>query len=70
MAKGKIVIDLEKYLKEKGISKNKLMFGAQIQRTQLLNYCKNKVTRVDLDVLARICDFLDCNLEDILHYEK
>jgi len=28
------------------------------------------VSRVDLDVLARICSFLDCELSDIMRYEK
>jgi putative transcriptional regulator len=66
---GKIVITLEEYLLERGISKNKLVYGAEIQRTQLQNYCKNKVTRIDLNVLARMCSFLGCGLEDIMHYE-
>ena len=66
---GKIVITLEKYLIERGISKNKLVYGAEIQRTQLQNYCKNKITRIDLNVLARICGYLNCSLDDIIHYE-
>jgi putative transcriptional regulator len=67
---GKIIITLEKYLKEHNISKSKLMQGAEMQMTQLLKYCRNQVARVDLDVLARICSYLDCSLSDIMHYEK
>ena len=66
---GRVVITLEEYLRERGISKNKLVYGAEIQRTQLQNYCKNKVSRIDLHVLARICNFLNCRLDDIIHYE-
>ena len=66
----KIVITLENYLKKHNISKNKLMLGAHMQRTQLQRYCHNKVARVDLDVLARICDFLDCQLSDIMEYQE
>ena len=66
----KIVITLENYLKKHNISKNKLMLGAHMQRTQLQRYCYNKVARVDLDVLARICDFLDCQLSDIMEYQE
>ncbi|MBQ6702699.1 MAG: helix-turn-helix transcriptional regulator [Clostridia bacterium] len=41
---------------------------AELERTQLNNFCKNKVTRLDTDVLARICCALGCKIEDILEY--
>ena len=66
---GKIVITLEEYRKAHGISKNKIVLGAGVQRTQLQRYCNNNVARVDLGVLARICHFLNCELSDIMRYE-
>lgn len=66
---GRIVITLEEYRISRGISKNKIVLGAGVQRTQLQKYCLNKVARVDLGVLARICDYLQCELQDIMHYE-
>lgn len=66
---GKIVITIEEYRKKHNISKNQIVLGAGVQRTQLQKYCQNKVARVDLGVLARICNYLHCNLEDIIHYE-
>ena len=67
---GRIVITLEEYRISRGISKNKIVLGANVQRTQLQNYCLNKVARVDLGVLARICAFLDCDLSDIMKYKR
>lgn len=61
-----VYIDLENLLKEKQISKNKLCLACNFQRTQLNNYCKNKVSRIDLSILARMCEFLDCTPNDIL----
>lgn len=54
------------YVKEKHISKNKLCEACNLQRTQLNNYCKNKVTRIDFTILAKLCEFLDCTPNDIL----
>ena len=66
----KIVIDLERVLSEKQISKTQLCYACRLQRTQLNNYCKNKVTRIDLNTLAKICDYLNCDVNDILRIEK
>ena len=65
---GKINIKLEELIKKSGISKNKLSHKAEMQRTQINNYCKNKITRLDTDVLARICSVLDCKIEDLLEF--
>lgn len=67
---GRVVLTLEEYRLAHKVSKNKLVQGARLQRTQLQNYCNNKVARVDLDVLARICGYLNCEISDILKYEK
>ena len=65
---GKIKIKLDELIKKAGISKNKLSHKAEMQRTQINNYCKNEVTRLDTDVLARICTVLDCKIEDLLEF--
>lgn len=66
----KIMINLERVLSEKQISKTQLCYACKLQRTQLNNYCKNKVTRIDLNTLAKICDYLNCDVNEILVIEK
>lgn len=66
----RIVIDLEQVLNEKNISKTKLCYACRLQHTQLNNYCKNKVVRIDLNTLARICDYIGCEVGDILKLEN
>ena len=59
----RIKIELEKVLKERKISKNQLCYACKLQHTQLNNYCKNKVVRVDLATIAkdlRLCGMQYC----------
>ena len=65
---GTIKIKLNELLKKSGMSKNKLSHKAEMQRTQINGYCNNEITRLDTDVLARICTALDCKIEDLLEF--
>lgn len=33
-------------------------------------YYNNRVIRVDIDIIARMCYVLDCDINDILKYRK
>lgn len=65
---GSIRIKLDQIIEKQGISKNKLAHRAEMQRTQLNQYCKGSITRLDTAVLARLCHALGCNIEDLLEY--
>ncbi len=65
---GCIKFKLGNLIVEKGISKSKLAHRAEMQRTQLNNYCNGKVTRIDTVVLSRLCTVLECNVEDIIEF--
>ena len=65
---GTIRIKLDELIKEAGISKNKLSQRAEMQRTQLNHYCNNDISRLDIDVLARICTVLECGIGDLLEF--
>lgn len=65
---GYIKIKLDELIKEKNISKNKLSHKAEMQRTQINQYCKGEITRLDTAVLARLCTALDCSISDLLEF--
>ena len=65
---GTIRINLAAMIEKSGLSKNKLSHRAEMQRTQLNHYCSNTVTRLDTDVLARLCTVLHCGIGDLLEF--
>lgn len=67
---GTIQIKLGELLKERKLSKNKFAQRAEMERTQLNRYINNDVALLSVDVLARMCAALECNIEDILEYTE
>ncbi len=67
---GSIEIRLGELLKSKGLSKNKFAQRAEMQRTQLNKYINNDVALLSVDVLARICTVLECDISDLLEFKQ
>ena len=65
---GIIRIKLTEMTQCRKMSKNTVMKRAEMQRTQLNHYYRNEISRIDIDVLARLCFALNCNIDDILEF--
>lgn len=65
---GTIRVKLKELLDNSGISRTKLCQWAELQPTQLNRYYNDTVTRLDIDVLARICSVLNCKIEDLIEF--
>ena len=65
---GEIRIHLAEIMQAKNVSMNQLSFRTEMQRTQLRNYRDNKIQRLDIDILKRLCYVLECNLHDLIEY--
>ena len=65
---GTIHIKLTEITHYRNMRKNAVMKKADMQRTQLNHYYRNEITHVDMDVLARLCFALNCNVDDILEF--
>lgn len=68
MEYGYIKVKAEEMRLKKGISKNKLCHAAELERKQLNAYCRGKIVRIDLSVLARLCTALECSVNNLLEY--
>lgn len=65
---GEIRIHLAEIMQAKNVSMNQLSFRTEMQRTQLRNYRDNKIQRLDIDILKRLCYVLECDLHDLIEY--
>ncbi len=67
---GKVEITLKDVLEKKDISRNKLCTMIATNYDLVNRYYNNKVIRIDLDIFARMCFALNCNVTDLLKYKK
>lgn len=67
---GKIKFKLAQILKDRNLSKNKLSITSGVRSDTILRLCKGNLTRLDLDIVCRLCKTLDCSIEDLIEYEK
>ena len=68
---GKVIVKLSEILEEKKITRNKLRTLTGIKYEVIDRYYKAKnVEMVDLDFIAKVCCVLDCEISDLLEYQK
>ena len=67
---GKIILRLDRMMVERKISLNELAERVGISNVNLSKIKNNKVTAIRFSTLAAICEVLECNVGDILEYQK
>ncbi len=68
---GRIRVKLKDILDSRGITRNKLRNLTGVKFDVIDRYYKaDMVHMVDLDLFARICCVLQCEIGDLLEYEK
>ena len=65
---GAIKLPLKEIIEESKISLNQISFRTEMQRQQLRNYRDNKIQRLDIDILKRLCYVLYCGLYELIEY--
>lgn len=63
-------ITLNQVLEDKGISQNQLAKDTGISVETIRNFKNNKTSRVSFDVLEKICNYLNCDVENVMCLEK
>ena len=67
---GTLLLNIERILQEKGISKNRICKDLDIPRTNFNRYCRNSFQRIDALFLCKLCWYLDVAPGDLLEYKK
>jgi len=67
---GSYLFKLERLLADKNISINRLLRETNTDFKVIKRIMTGDLVRIDILVLARICNFLECDISDILEYVK
>ena len=65
---GKIRLKLAEIIDSRGITRHHLSTLTGVKYAVIDRYYKNKVERVDLDLLAKVCFVLNCQICDLLEF--
>ena len=67
---GNVIFKLEDILKKNNITKYRLSRITNIRYDTICNYCKGNVTLINIEYLKIFCNVLNCNIDDIMEYQK
>lgn len=67
---GYYLFKLNSLLDEKQVTKNSVITNKEIDFNSMQRLVKGNLTRLDLDIIAKLCNELDCGIEDIVEYRN
>ena len=70
IGKSAFYFKLGNILDEKNISKNKLSQDTETDYKVITRYINGDLTRLDINILERLCNYLDCDISDIIELKK
>jgi len=65
---GYFLFKLNSMLKENNITKNAVIEKKNIDFNSIQRLITGNLTRIDLSIIAKLCNELNCNIEDIVEY--
>ena len=65
-----IIFKLDDVMKEKGFNKNQLCVKAGLRFETVQGFYLGTISRIDINVLSRICKILDCSIDDLIEYAE
>ena len=57
-------------LTEKDISKNQICKDLDLPRGNFNRYCRDEFQRIDANLVLKLCEYFECDIDDLLVIEK
>lgn len=67
---GYYLFKLNSLLDKENVTKNSIIEKKDIDFNSMQRLIKGDLTRIDLSIIAKLCNELDCNIEDIIEYKN
>ena len=67
---GYYLFKLKNKLKDNNISINKIMKDTSTDFKVIKRLMDGDIVKIDIYVLARICNYLNCSIEDLIEYKQ
>jgi putative transcriptional regulator len=65
---GNLSLQIERILKDKGISKNQICKDLDIPRSNFNRYCRDEFQRLDEGMLCKLCWYLNVEIGELIVY--
>lgn len=67
---GYYLFKLNSVLEKENVTKNSIIEKKDIDFNSMQRLIKGDLTRIDLSIIAKLCNELNCNIEDIVEYKN
>ena len=67
---GKLTLNLERIMNERGISKNRICKYLDIPRTNFNRYYRNDFQRMDAGLICKLCWYLEIDAGELIEYTR
>ena len=68
MGYGVLTLNIEKLLREKGVSKNRICKDLDYPRANFNRYCRNDFQRIDAALICKLCWYLKVDVGELIEY--
>ena len=67
---GYLHMKINDLLEKKGVSKNQICKELEIPRSNFNRYCRDEFQRIDANYICKLCEYFDCEIQELVEYVK